>query len=158
MRIVCIARARLSRLAILAMALCCIGFGQTAALSLSSGSGSPGGTVTLNLSLNASVSSPAALQWTLNYSVTDFSAVTVTAGSAVTAAGESISCNSTAGSPTCVLWGMNAATISNGVVATIVLTISNSTLDTSSSVGVKNSVAASVSGTSMPSSATGATV
>src|SRR5579863_7002485 len=112
---------RCFRLVILTVALCRIGFGQTAALSLSSSSGSPGGVVTLNLSL-ASVTSPAALQWTLNYSTSDFSAVTMTAGSAATAAGKSISCNTTAGGPTCVLWGVNTTAIPNGVVATIGLT------------------------------------
>ncbi len=152
------ARARWSRLSLLAVALCRIGFGQTAALSLSSGSGNAGGTVTLNLSLSATVTQPAALQWTLKYSPTDFTAATVAAASDATSAGKSLTCSAAVGSETCVLVGMNSTLIGNGIVATVVLTVSPTTPDTSSAVQLTNTGASSSAGITIPSSATGATV
>ena len=129
------------------------------ALSLSSGTATPGNPVVLNLSLNApSGNQPAGLQWTLAYSTTDFSAISVAAGSAATAAGKTLSCNNVSGSTTCLIWGLNSNTISSGVVATVTLTVSASTLQTSSIVQVLNSVASSASGVAISSTASGATV
>src|SRR4029077_3934031 len=88
------------------------------ALSLSSGSTTQGGTATLNLSMNAVPgSSPATVQWTFQYSSSDFTAINGLAGPAAVAAGKSINCAGVTGSYTCVLWGMNANTIANGVIA-----------------------------------------
>lgn len=147
--------AGLLRLA-LVFALCGIGSAQT--LTLSSGSAAPGLPVSLSLSLNSAAPQPAATQWALSYSAADFSAITVTASNAVTAAGKSISCNSTAGNPTCVLWGMNTNAIPNGVIATIVLTVSATTHNTSSLVQVGAAASASPAGLSMATIASGATV
>src|SRR3974390_34528 len=90
------------RLSVAAMLACSAGFAQSTALSLSSVSGMPGSVVTLNLLLSLSGTQPADLQWTLNYSNSDFSAIAVTAGTAATTAGKAVSCNSTAGSVTCL--------------------------------------------------------
>lgn len=140
--------------------LCCLAaplscFGQSAAFALSSGSGNPGATVTLNLTLSDTSSDlPAALQWTFSYSTTDFSAATVSAGPEATAGGKSVSCNTTAGSMTCLVSGQNANTISSGVVATIALTISGSTKDASSAVQIQNPLAVDATGWSLPASTT----
>ena len=103
------------RLSVAAMLACSAGFAQSTALSLSSGSGIPGSVAMLNLVLSVSGTQPAALQWTLNYSTSDFSAIAVTAGSAATTAGKAVSCNSTAGNVTCLISGINFNTISSGV-------------------------------------------
>jgi len=110
-------------------------FGQIT-MSLASGSGNPGSAVVLNLSMSdPNLTNPASLQWVMTYSNADFSAVSVVAGSAATAAGKSITCNTTVvGTVSCAVWGANQTPISSGVVATVTLTIATSTLDTSSSV------------------------
>jgi hypothetical protein len=153
-----IARARWSRLSLLAVALCRIGFGQSAALSLSPGSGNAGSTINLNLSLNASGAQPAALQWTLNYVPTDISAVTVTATGAATAASKSIVCNPTTGSLSCVLFGMNSTVMANGVIGTVAVTISPAASSTSSVIQITNNSASSSAGITIPSSAAGTTI
>jgi len=62
-------------------------------------------------------------------------------GSAGKAAGKQMSCTSSAGSSTCLLWGINSKTISSGVVATVALTLSSTTHNTSSSIQLVNGVA-----------------
>ena len=90
--------------------------GQSSALSLSVNSVSAASLVSLNLSLSSTGASlPAALQWTLNYSASDIVGFTATEGPAAIAAGKVVTC---AGNR-CLLWGPNAATIPNGVVAVL---------------------------------------
>lgn len=132
---------------------------QTATLSLSSGSGQPGSVVTLNLTLTATTTQPTAVQWTLTYPTKDFSAITVSAGPAATAASKSVTCNNaTAGVSTCVVEGTNANTIANGVVATVALTISNTTTDTSSTIGLSGGVSVMAGGSVEATTASGTTV
>jgi hypothetical protein len=152
------AATRLIRLSALAVLLSSLGAAQTAALSLASGSGSPGSVVVLNLSLTSTVTQPTDLQWTINYPTKDFSSLTVSAGPAITAAGRSINCNNTPGASTCVVWGMSSSGISNGVAATLSFTISNSTTDTSSVIQVSKGGAASLGGAAIATSTTGSTV
>jgi len=142
------------RISALAALIATCGVAQTAALSLSSGSGSPGSVVTLDLMLTASVAQPAGLEWTINYPTKDVSALNVSPGSGAA----SISCNNSAGSSTCAVWSMNSNTISNGVVATLAFTIAGSTTDTSAAVQVSNGDAVSLGGSAIPTSATGNTM
>jgi len=145
----------------MALAASSCGFAQGVALSLSSGSGNPGSTVVLNLSVSSTSSQPAALEWTISYSTTDFSSVSVSAGAAATAASKSISCNSTAGSRKCIAWGLNSKAISNGVLAKVSLTISGSTKNPSSAVSLSNGLSASSTlptSNSIATSTTGAAV
>ena len=132
--------------------------GQSASLVLSPGSGNPGSVVTLNLSLTAALTPPSSVQWTMTYSTTDFSSLTVSAGAAATAAGKSVSCNNLAGVSTCVISGMNSNTIANGVVATMALTISSSTTHTSSAVLFSTAKGVSSGGSTVSTTATGSTV
>src|ERR1700752_1724767 len=85
-------------------------------ISLAPGSGTPGSTINLNISVNTSGTLPASLQWTMGYSTADISSVSVTAGAVATAAGKSGTCNGT-GTLTCLVFGFNTTTIANGVVA-----------------------------------------
>jgi hypothetical protein len=134
------------------------GLAQGVVLSLSAGSGSPGSTVVLNLSVNTTGGNPASIEWATNYSTTDFSSVSVSAGAAATAAGKSISCNNTAGSRKCVAWGVNSNVIANGIIATVAMTISGSTKNTSSAVSLSGGLSALPSSTSVVTSTTGAAV
>jgi hypothetical protein len=144
---------------IAALALCSSCSAQGVTISLSSGSGSPGSTVVLNLSANSAAGNqPASVGWTMSYSPADFSSVSVSAGAAATAASKAISCNNTAGSRKCVAWGLNSNAISNGVVAKVSLTLSGSTKNTSSAVSLSNGLSALPSSTSVATSATGAVV
>jgi hypothetical protein len=132
---------------------------QTVTLGVSSGSASPGNSVTLNLSLTGSTSDPpVAAQWTLVYSTSDFSSVVVAAGPKSTAASKTVSCNGTAGDMTCVVWGVNTTPISNGVVATVMMTVSASTTHTSSVVQVTQGLATDAPATSLTASTSSGTV
>jgi|GEM_PF-1432890 len=132
-------------------------FGQSDSLTFASGSAAPGGSVSLNLSLTSPAGSePASLQWTFSYPASSVSAISVTAGSAATAAGKATSCAGSAGTYTCMLTGMNSSVIQNGVVAVANLTLS--TTATSFSVGVTNPQAASLSGYPITTTSTGGTI
>jgi hypothetical protein len=129
------------------------------AVSLAPGSGSPGSTVVLNLSVNStSGNQPASVGWTISYSATDFSSVNVAAGAAATAASKSISCNNSAGSQKCIAWGVNSNVISNGVLATVSMKISGSTKNTSSAVSLSNGLSALPNSTSVATSTTSTVV
>ncbi|HXP87132.1 MAG TPA: IPT/TIG domain-containing protein [Bryobacteraceae bacterium] len=131
--------------------------GQSVAIGLSSGAAAAGGSVTLNLSLNTASSLPAALEWTLAYSALDFGAATIAAGPAATGANKQLSCSNSAGSATCILWGLNDTTVSTGVLATVTLPI-NHTTDSSSQLQLTGNAAADPSGSTLATSATGGTV
>ena len=137
-------------------------FCQTDALVLSSGVVSPGGTVSLNLSLIAPPGSQlAALEWTLVYSPSNISAISVAPGAAATAAGKVVSCTPSSGSYTCFLTGLstsglNANIIQNGIVAVVTVTISPGT--TTTAIGITNALGATPSGGTEPITATGGTI
>src|SRR6266850_7396117 len=66
---------------------------QQATVSLSSGSGAPGGAVSLSVSLTSSGGAqPSSLQWTMNYPASDVTGVNVTAATSAIAANKSVSC------------------------------------------------------------------
>ena len=91
-------------------------FGQT--LALASGSTAAGSPVDLALSLSGN-SPIASLQFTLSYYADDFSAISVKAGSAVTAAGKTLSCSNSPGRTVCMAWGLTKATIGEGDVGVV---------------------------------------
>src|SRR6266404_6147995 len=141
----------------LAASLC--GSAQGVTLGLSSGSGSPGSNVTLNMSLSGTDTNPsAALEWILVYSPADFSSASVATGPAAIAASKFVSCTYAPGISKCVLWGINATGLSNGVVATVSLTLSTSTTNTSSAVQFALAEAADAVGTSLAASGSGGIV
>ncbi len=129
--------------------------GQQVALSLGSGSGTPGSIVTLSLSLTASGGAqPAGLQWTIGYSANIISVVE-TIGSAASAAGKSMQCNYQSGTATCLVIGFNTTTIGDGTVATVAFTIAPDTPSTSVPVTLSRISATTGGGTSIPASGTG---
>ena len=142
----------------LTLAVASCAFAQVA-VSLASGSGTPGSTVFLNVSVTSTAGNqPASVGWTISYSTTDFSSVNVAPGAAATAASKSISCNNAAGTKKCVAWGVNSNAIANGILATVAMTISGSTKNTSSAVSLSGGLSALSSSASVPTSTTGAAV
>jgi len=131
-------------------------FGQST-LTLSSGSASPGGTVTLNLSL-ASVtgSEPAALEWTVGYPISAIASVNAVVGSSASGAGKSLSCSASSGSYTCEVSGMNLNPIVNGVIAAITFTLTPSASTTP--VTITNGSSVLGSGTGLTVAQTGGTI
>src|SRR5580658_33166 len=82
-----------------ASALC-----QSDSLALSSASTFPGGTASLTLSLTSpSGNQPAALQWTVSYSPSDVTAITVIASPGSISDDKTILCAGSPGSYTCFL-------------------------------------------------------
>ena len=134
-----------------------LAFCQTDGLVLSSSAVSPGGTASLSLSLTSPAGSePAGLQWTLVYSPTDIVALSALAGTSATAAGKSLSCAGSPGSYTCLLTGLNANIVQNGVVAVVTATISPST--TATSIAIANALGATQSASAEAITATGGTI
>jgi hypothetical protein len=145
---------RVVRLSTLVLAVCGYAFAQNATLSLSSGSAAPGATVPLNISLAGTGTLPVSTEWNLSFSTTDFSEVNVTSA----ATNKSISCQYGTGTATCMLWGLNDTPMASGVVATVSLTVSASTKDTSSLVQLTNGISASSTATADSTLTTNGTV
>ena len=132
-------------------------YGQADSLTLSSGIAAANGTVSLNLVLTSPAGNePAALQWTFTYPTSNVLSISAAAGPSATNAGKALNCTAGSGAYTCLAWGMNNSTIQNGTVAIVNLTIAAGVIGTSINIG--NSLAASSSGQSLATSATGGTV
>ncbi|MBZ5621856.1 MAG: cell shape-determining protein, partial [Acidobacteriia bacterium] len=116
-----------------------------------------GGALSLNLSLNAATSAPAGLQWTLAYAPSDISSLTAVAGLAL-GTSKTLSCSSGTGSLTCLATGMNASTISSGVVAVVTATLSPTSGSNLDSIPISNVMGALPDGTSVSISGTGGTI
>ena len=130
---------------------------STRTLTLSSASAAPGSTVSLNLTLSyPSGSAPAGLEWTLSYSTSAFTSVTMTAGPALTAAGKTLTCVSRTGSYECIAIGMNTNNIGTGVVAVANVRLSSSI--TSRVISVGSTYAVSGTGSRITISGAGSTI
>ncbi len=133
-------------------------YGQTTALSLGSGLGTPGGLVSLNLSLSATGGSQAvALEWGLSYAPANVTSVSFAAGPALTAAGKTLSCNTASGSAMCVASGMNANGIGSGVVAVVTVALSAGTAS-SVPLTLGNLMGSAADGTGLAVSGTSGTI
>ncbi len=76
---------------------------QTPSLSLSGGSGAPGGNVSVAISFVPNGAPATGVQWTMNYSTGDFSSVTVVESATATAGGDMLSCSKAPGQVTCLI-------------------------------------------------------
>ena len=104
---------------------------QSATLGLSSSSAPAGGIAFLALSLTSGTTSgPAGIQWTLTYDPTSVANLIEVAGPSGVAAGKSVVCGGPAGSLTCLLIGMNATSIPDGIAATVSVTLTASATGT----------------------------
>ena len=125
-------------------------------LVLSSGSGAPGATVPLNLTLTStSGNMPAAVQWSLGHS-TGVASMSVVPGPSLTAASKGITCGTNVSGLICIAVGNNANAIADGVVATVNVTLAANA--TSAGITVGNSMGASANGLNIAASGTGAIV
>jgi hypothetical protein len=128
-------------------------------LSLSQGTATTAGTISVNVSLQSSSGQqPAGVQFTLGYSPADFTAIQVTAGQAAAAAGKMVTCAGAASAYDCVVVGFNSSPIPDGVLAVVSLTVSPTTSDTTSVIQVQNVLASSPLGIAIPISAAGTTL
>jgi uncharacterized protein (TIGR03790 family) len=124
------------------------------ALSLSSGTGSAGGTVILNLNLTSSAGSqPGAIGWTFGYS-SDITSVTVVSGSSSSGAQKSVACNGKA----CVIYGLNTNAIPDGTVAVATFHIAANPSTTTIPIQVTAAVLSSAGGAAIPATTGGGTV
>jgi hypothetical protein len=134
-------------------------YSQSVTLTTGSGSGAPGATVNIGISVASSGGAqPAGLQWTLSYSSADISNITVTADSAATSAGKSVSCSSSSGSTICVIFGLNTTTIANGSVAVASFQIAPASQAASIPIQISGVVAATSGGGSITASGAGGTI
>ncbi|HTX35795.1 MAG TPA: putative Ig domain-containing protein, partial [Bryobacteraceae bacterium] len=102
--------------------------------------------------------SPAGLQWTLTYPSSDITSFSVAAGSALTAAGKTLSCGSGTGQVICVASGINANTVGNGVVAVVTATVASGTSSSSDSIPISNALATYPNASVDTTTATGGTL
>ena len=124
-------------------------------LSLGNGSSAPGQSVSLPLSLSTSGNQVSGLEWTLAYSTSDFSAISVSIGPTADSAAKNLFCNSTAaGRHHCLVVGHNQSLVTNGVVATAILTVAGNTTNNSSAVSVTTSRSSTPDGYDGPVSGT----
>ncbi len=132
---------------------------QQVALSLGSGGAPPGGSVNLTLSLTSTGGAlPTGVQWRLPYPMTSISSVNFTAGPAATGAGKTLSCANNAGWVDCVLFGVNATAIPNGVVATAAVTVLAGTTATTAPLAVTNPASTDTTTRVLPTVATGGSI
>jgi hypothetical protein len=134
-------------------------FAQNVSLSLDAGSGAPGSTVSLPMHIATQGLQVAAVEWTLAYAPADFSGVSIQPGSSASSSGKAASCNTIApGQYICVLYNLNSNTISDGVLANVLLTVSNSPSNSSSAVSILSPVAAAPDGSGISGVGSGSAV
>jgi hypothetical protein len=126
--------------------------GKTVSLSLGSGWAKPGWTVDLPLALSGGAQ-PAALQWSFSYSK-DITGVTVAAANSIKAIGKSITCSGN----TCLVFGVNTATLPDGVVAVATFQIAAKPSSGTIEIVVNGAVAAEANGSPIPASGGTATI
>jgi hypothetical protein len=136
---------------------------QTPSLSLSGGSGAPGASVTLTVSLNSNGGTPpAAIEWDFSYAGSVLSpgpGTYYTTGAAASAAGKSATCNViSAGDVRCVVAGLNTTAIGNGAVAKVTFQIAAGATIASSPVALTSPSAADGNGNLVTITAGSATV
>ena len=118
---------------------------QAVVLNLSPASGTPGDTVSMELSLIGDAR-PGGLQWSMSYSAMDLIFQDAEPGPSATAAGKSIQCGVGAGMTTCLMVGLNRNTIPAGVLATLTLAIPPDSSANSAIVKLSGVAATSVDG------------
>jgi hypothetical protein len=90
--------------------------------------------------------------------MTSISSVNFTAGPAATGAGKTLSCANNAGWVDCVLFGVNATAIPNGVVATAAVTVLAGTTASTAPLGVTNPASTNTSAGVLPTVGTGGAI
>src|SRR5713226_9348909 len=133
---------------------------QTPSLSLSAGSGAPGGNVSVAISFVPNGAPATGVQWTMNYSTGDFSSVTVVESATATAGGDVLSCSKAPGQVTCLILNLvsRAVLVPSGQIAVATFQISVTTTSTSSAIVLSDLSASSGAGASLGLTGTSATI
>ena len=133
---------------------------QAPSLSLSGGAGTPGSKVAVAIHFAGNGAAVTAIQWTMNYSATDFSAVTIAVTATATAAGEVLSCQTGPGQAICLMANLtsNAMLVPDGQVAVATFQISTTTTNTSSAISLSSLSASSGNGLALSLTGTGTTI
>jgi len=129
--------------------VCGPAWSQTASLSLTSASGLPGSVVSVDVTLTGG-SASAAVQWDLSYPTGELGFFGSEAGPSATASGKEVVCSEGNGRATCIVYGLNEDSLSDGVLATVFLLISPTTTETSVSLTLSGVVASSPGGVGVP--------
>src|SRR5262249_31579777 len=124
-------------------------YGQSPVLSLASGSAVRGGSLSLNLSLNAGANALAGLQWSIMDSPGAFTSLSAVGGPVLTTAGKTLNCVTSIGAITCLATGVNTTTIGSGVVAVISATLSPTGPDSLDSLPISNVIGVLANETSL---------
>ncbi len=99
-------------------------------VEVGSASAVAGGAGSANISISTtSGNAPPGVQWTLTYSETDISRMTLVPAIAITSAGKAISCATGAGSVKCIVSGLNTTPIPSGIIATANFSVSREQLN-----------------------------
>ena len=116
------------------------------------------GSASITIDSPSSSSDPSALEWTLTYSTSALSGMKLTAGTALSSSGKSLSCASGGtGQVRCIMWGENTKFIPNGVLATANFAVSLHA-PASSVLGLTGLTAVSGTAKTVPATASGATL
>ncbi|HTQ86769.1 MAG TPA: hypothetical protein VMI93_11200, partial [Candidatus Solibacter sp.] len=122
-------------------------------LTLVSAGAQADNSILLNLVLNTSGIQPAALQFAFSYSDAAIASLAVSGGPALTSPQKSLYCGGNAANYICVAAGINSNTISDGVIATVSVTLASGI--TSASIAVGNSLGADSNGNALSVPASG---
>ena len=109
--------------------------------------------ILLNLVLSTSGIQPAALQFAFSYSDAAIASLSVSGGPALTTPQKSLYCGGNAANYICVAAGINDNTISDGVIATVSVTLASGV--TAASIAVGNSLGADSDGNALSVAASG---
>jgi len=118
-------------------------FGKAVTLSVGSGWAKPGWTLDLPITLSGGAQ-PAALQWTFSFSK-DITSVSVVAGPSIKASGKTLNCSGNM----CLVFGVNSATLADGVVATATFQLAAKPSVSVIEVTINGVVAAEANGSSI---------
>ena len=129
-------------------------------LSLSGGSGTPGSKVAVAINFTGNGAAVTAIQWTMNYSTTDFSSVTVAVSATATGAGDVVSCQTGSGQAICLMANLTSKSmlVPDGQIAVATFQISASTVNTSSAISLSGLSASSGNGMALNLTGTGTTI
>lgn len=132
---------------------------QSATLTLNPSSAPPGGTAAMSLNIAATGAMlPAAIQWSFTYSATDVAGIQVALSAGATASGKSVTCFTGSASTSCVVFGVNSSTLTNGLLATVSISLTSSVTNPSVPIQIASVLATSSTGTAIPGSGSGAAI
>ncbi len=128
-----------------------------AALAVGSVTGAPGTAVDVPVTFTAGTTAVSTLQFDLTFP-SALSYVSVTTGSAATAAGKSASASAISGGVRVLIFGLNQTAIGSGPIATVRLNIASGTAAGALTVGITGIVASDPTGATVSTTGSGGTV